>query len=109
MAVWHTPPTFSWIADRAIVGTALGRQAVVGFREGKLSAGESPFESLQKLTSEHLTQYSNGKQEVRPACPFPRRPLQCQAAGGDYAMKMRMVKQVLSPGVKNAEESDLCT
>ena len=77
--------------------------------EDKLTAGESLFESLQKFTSEHLTQHSNRKEEVRPVCAFPRRPILCETAGGDDAMKMRMVKQVLSPGVKNAEESDLCT
>ena len=76
--------------------------------EAELALNESAFETLEKLVSEHSAEYPDGKEEVRAARSFPRQPIKCHSAGRNDAMKMWVMKQVLAPGVKNAEKPDLC-
>ena len=77
--------------------------------EGKFAVAKSRFQCLQKLTAEDLTQHSDGEKKVWPAWRYPTRPIWRQSTGRDDAVKMRMVQQILAPGVKNAEEPDLRT
>ena len=76
--------------------------------EAELALNEGAFETLEKLVSEHSAEYPDGKEEVWAARSFPRQPIKCQSAGRNDAMKMWVMKQVLSPRVKNAEKADLC-
>ena len=53
-------------------------------------------------------QYGNGQEEQRVAGRDPALMIWRQAAGGNDAMDMIMGQQVLTPGVQDGEESDLC-
>lgn len=77
--------------------------------EDELALVKGDFQAFSELAAEYTTEYADRKKKVRPACPFPRGPVQCQTAGGNDAMNMRVMKQVLSPGVKNTEKPDVCS
>ena len=77
--------------------------------EDELVLLKGDFQALPELAAEYTTEYADRKKKVRPACPFPGGPVQGQTAGGNYAMNMRMMEQVLSPGVKNTEKADVCS
>ena len=77
--------------------------------EDELALLKGDFQAFPELAAEYTTEYADRKDKVRPACPFPGGPVQCQTAGGNDTMNMRMMEQVLSPGVKNAKKPDVCS
>ncbi len=77
--------------------------------EDELALLKGDFQAFPELAAEYTTEYADRKEKVRPACPFPRGPVQCQTAGGNDTMDMRMMEQVLSPGVKNTKKPDVCS
>jgi len=76
-------------------------------RKLELSRIKGGFQSVGELAAKHLAQHFHRQEEivarVNPALVIGRK-----ATGRDHAMDMRMDLQILSPGVQNAEESDLC-
>ena len=76
--------------------------------EDELALMKGEFKAFSKLAAENTNEYADRKKKVRSACPFPEGPVKCQTAGGNDAMNMLVTKQVLPPGVKNAEEPNVC-
>jgi hypothetical protein len=74
--------------------------------EMQLVAAKGSSKTGDKLAPEHSTEDFN-RQEEWIAGTNPLRMIRRQAAGGNCVVHMGMVQQVLSPGVENAEESDL--
>jgi hypothetical protein len=73
--------------------------------EAQLAVGEGPFESGDKLAAEDSTQYLHGEKETI-AGGDPALVIEGEAAGGDHAMNMGMVLQLLIPTMQHAEEAD---
>ena len=75
---------------------------------GKLefSLIESLFEGLEKEVAEEARQHGDREKEAGPAAD-PVLVVRAEAAAGNDAVDMRMVEQVLSPGVEDSEEADL--
>ena len=61
---------------------------------------------LQEQTAEQAREHAHGQEEAWPAGD-PARAVGDEAAAGDDAMQMRMMEQVLAPGVQHGEEADL--
>src|SRR5262245_7685422 len=76
--------------------------------EPQFSRTESAFQAGDELAAKHAAQHSH-RQEESVAWVYPALVNGRKAAGRDHAMDMRMDLQILSPGVENAEESDLRT
>jgi hypothetical protein len=66
----------------------------------------SSLKTGEKLTAEQPTQESNGKKESVSATD-PALFIQAQSSAGNDAMEMRVVMEVLAPGVQNGETADL--
>src|SRR5208283_1379903 len=64
------------------------------------------LQSGDELATEHSTKDFHGKKEGIPRVN-PAFVVRGQATGRHYTMDMRMVQQVLPPGVEHAEEADL--
>lgn len=77
--------------------------------EDELALVKGDFQAFPELAAEYTTEYADRKEKVRPTCSFPGGPVQCQTAGGNDTVNMRVMKQVLSPGVKNTEKPDACS
>jgi hypothetical protein len=73
--------------------------------EAQLALGESAFQSGDKLAPKNPSQDGDGKKEaaagVEPAVVVGR-----ESAGGDHTMDMRVMLQLLVPGVEDTEEAD---
>src|SRR5579884_2829192 len=73
----------------------------------EFSGTEGALQGLGKLSAKHLAQYLDWQEEsvarANPALMIGR-----ETAGRNHAMDMRMDLQILSPGVQDAEEADLC-
>jgi len=67
---------------------------------------ESVCESFQKQAAEQAREHPHGQKEARPAGD-PALVIRGKAAAGNHAMHMRMMQQVLTPGVEHGEESQL--
>jgi len=76
--------------------------------EAQLALGESAFQSGDELAPKDPCQDGDGKKEaatgIEPALVIGGEP-----AGGDHTMDVRMMLQLLVPGVEDTEEADLCT
>src|SRR5580704_15727918 len=71
--------------------------------ELKLAFSPSRFQIREQLAPEQAAEDSDGEEEFSPARD-PARPIQSQPSSGDHAMHMRMMEQVLAPGVKHGEK-----
>ena len=82
-------------------------QVTVCGEELQLAGGECFLQVAQEQAAEHPRQHPDRQEESRsagdPAFTVGRDP-----AAGNQKMNVRMVQQVLSPGVQHAEEADLC-
>jgi len=75
--------------------------------EGEFSGFIVFLEIIQKLVSEQLGHKPDGEEEsfsARDPAVFSRG----QSAAGNNTVNMRMVHEVLSPGVDNSQEADAC-
>ena len=64
------------------------------------------LQRVHKLASEDFLQHADGQKESR----LRRKPsfaVRSQTSGRNYAVDMRMMLQLLIPGVKNTEEPDI--
>ena len=74
--------------------------------EAQLTFGESVFESGDELAPKDPSQNRKGEKEVATGTE-PALVVGGESAGGDHTMDMRMMLQLLVPGVKDTEEADL--
>ena len=73
--------------------------------EVELSRGTRLLQAAEEYPSEKATEYAHGKEEFR-ATANPAATVHRQAAAGDDAMQVRVMLQVLPPGVQYGEEAD---
>src|SRR5271154_644773 len=64
------------------------------------------FEPVSELTAEDAAEYVDGEEETGRGCD-PAVALLGQTASRNDAMDMRVMLQVLSPGVKHTEQTDV--
>src|SRR6266404_662435 len=74
--------------------------------KGKLAVDERLVERFEQQAPEQARQDAYGKKEARPASD-PACLVRTQAAAGNHAVQVRMMPQVLAPGVQNREETNL--
>ena len=86
-------------------GARLG-QVCQAAMELKLTSMEGGAESGDELAAEDTAEYADGKKEGAPGGD-PTCVVRREAAGGQYAVDMRMKLQALIPAVEHAEETDL--
>ncbi len=96
--------TEEWAQER---GESLGRGERLQLAvEAQVAFGEGMFESGDELAPKNPGQNGDRKKEaaagVEPALVVGR-----ESAGGDHAMDMRMMLQLLVPGVEDTEEANL--
>ncbi len=73
----------------------------------QLSGSVSLLETFDEFAAKDFAEYVFGKEEARISGVHPVRVIVGEAAGGHDAVNMRMVLQLLIPGVEDAEETDL--
>ena len=66
------------------------------------------FQTGEELAAEYAAKNLH-RQEERIAGPYPPAVVRRQSARRNGAVNMRMEKQVLSPGVQNADHTDFRT
>jgi hypothetical protein len=74
--------------------------------ETKLMLVVGALKSGKKLSAEEPAQESNGKKESG-ATAHPALFIQAQSSAGNDAMEMRVMMEILPPGVQNGETGDL--
>ena len=74
--------------------------------EAKLLSLEQQLQPVNELASEYFAEDADWKEE-RSGRANPSGMIWCETAGGDNAVKMWMVLQVLSPCVQHGEKADL--
>jgi len=72
----------------------------------EFTAMEGAAKSSDELAAENPAQCVDREEESARGID-PLRPVEGQAAGGNDVMDMRMMLEVLSPGVEHTEESDI--
>jgi len=74
--------------------------------EAQLALGEGAFQSGDELTAKDASQDRDGKKEAATGGE-PAVVVGGESASGDHTMDMRMMLQLLVPGVEDTEEADL--
>ena len=74
--------------------------------EAQLALGEGAFQSGDELAPNNPGQAGFGNKETTTGTE-PAVVVRGESAGGDHTMDMRMMLQLLIPGVEDAEETDL--
>src|ERR1019366_10703136 len=72
----------------------------------QLTSGERLLQVAQAQAPEHPRQHPDGQEEPWTAVD-PAFTIRCESAARNKEVDMRMVRQVLSPGVQHAQEADL--
>ena len=83
-------------------GSEFGESAM----ELQLALSKRPAQEGQKLAAKDPAQHFYREQEVI-ARVDPALAIRTQAASGDHAVNVRMVRQVLAPGVEHGQETDV--
>src|SRR5271167_1418013 len=107
-----------WLGiDDPFLGTQQAQQGMelTGFSEVRYGAEATEFSSFislleegQHLASEETAEYAHRQEEARSAGD-PTGVVKSEPTGGDEAMQVRMVAQVLAPGMEYGEHSDAGT
>ena len=74
--------------------------------QAELAVAIGMFESIDELTTKDDAERFDRQKETIPRAD-PSSVIGRETAGRDHAVNVRMVHQVLAPGVKHAEETDL--
>jgi len=74
--------------------------------ELKFATVEGLSQQFQESPAEEARQHPYGQKEPRPT-GHPAPPIGGESAAGHHAVQMRVVDQILSPGVQDREEADL--
>jgi hypothetical protein len=72
--------------------------------EAELALTEVAFQSDDKLAAKNPPEHRDGKREAR-ARWNPKRVIERQSAGGHHTMRVRVMFELLIPGVEHAEEA----
>jgi hypothetical protein len=72
----------------------------------KFALAIGSFEAGDKFAAEHAAEHATWKEESIP-CTYPGFVVRRQTACRNHAVNMRMMEQVLSPGMKDAEKANL--
>jgi len=88
-------------------GTRLGQRQQTAV-ELEITSMECVAKSFDELAAEDPAEHADGQEEGTPGGD-PACVIRCEAAGGNYAVDMRMKLQTLIPTVQHAEETDLGT
>ena len=59
--------------------------------EDELALLKGDFQAFPEFATEHTAEYADRKKKVRVSRPLAGGPVQCQTAGGNYTMNMRMM------------------
>ena len=89
------PPERGWFMKVAVRGEEL-----------QLTGGEGLFQIVQEEASKHLREHCDRKEEPRPAGD-PAFTVQRDPAARNKKVNVRVVQQILSPGVQHTQEADL--
>ncbi len=109
-------PEWAFRIDHPILSEQWSEPRSKGFRlseelqvsmKGELAVLKSALECLVELAAKDSAEHLDGKKEV-VAWFDPARVIDRQAAGGHYAMYMRVKFEFLTPAVQHAEEANLC-
>ena len=74
--------------------------------EAQLTFGESAFQRRDELAAKNPSQNRKGKKEAATGGE-PAAVVGGESAGGDHTMDMRMMLQLLVPGVEDTKEANL--
>jgi len=74
--------------------------------KAQLTFGESVFQSRDELAAKNSSQNRKGKKEAATGGE-PALVVGGESAGGDHTMDMRMMLQLLVPGVEDTKEANL--
>ena len=74
--------------------------------EAQFALTEAALQSVDKLAAKDPSEHRDGKKEAR-ACWNPMGVIELQSAGGHDAMRVRVMFELLIPGVEHTEEADL--
>src|SRR4051794_38001845 len=74
--------------------------------EGQLSGTKCSSQTGDELASKDFPQYLDWQKES-PARMSPARPIESQASRRNDVMNMRVMLQVLAPGMQNTEKADV--
>ena len=74
--------------------------------EDELASPEQPLQTGDELAAKHAAEHPD-RQEEAGAWVDPARVIRRETAGRDDAMDVRMMQQILSPSVQDAQEADL--
>jgi hypothetical protein len=83
-------------------------QVAVRGEEVQPSGGDGLFQVVQEAAPEYLRQHPDREKEPRPTGDPPF-SVGRDAAARDEKMNVRVMQEVLSPGVQHTEETDLRT
>ena len=73
--------------------------------ERELALGEGATSEVDEFAPEDLAQHSHGKEEAG-AAGDPLTAVGGQSTAGDHTVHVRMVQQVLAPGVEDGQHAD---
>ena len=104
-AIYH-PAQGEQLMDEALKESGL-RQVPEQAMEPQLSGSVSLLETFDELAAKDFAEYVFWKEEVRMSGAHPMRVVAGETAGGHDTMNMRMVLQLLIPGMEDAKETDL--
>jgi len=102
----HHPPQAVELMDQAPEEPRL-HQSFEHALKDQFSGGVGLLESLQKFAAEDLAENAFREKEARAARMLPVRVIWRQTSGGDHTVNVRMMLELLIPGVEDAEESNL--
>ena len=94
------------LADQTSEQSGLS-QAAKQAVELELSGSVSLLERFKKLAAENFTEHPLREKEAVISRAHPAGVIARQAAGGNHAVNVGMMLQLLIPGVENTEEADL--
>jgi len=89
------PPERGWFMKVAVRGEEL-----------QLTGGEGLFQIVQEQASKHPREHCDRQEEPRPA-GYPAFTVQRDPAARKKKVNVRVVQQILSPGVQHTQEADL--
>jgi hypothetical protein len=103
-AVDDPVPAEEWAQER---GESFGRgERLQPTMEAQLTFGESAFQRRDELAAKNPSQNRKGKKEAATGGE-PAAVVGGESAGGDHTMDMRMMLQLLVPGVEDTKEANL--
>ena len=105
---WRKPPSLDGAVAAKIDGTVFDQPTRRLVRRSVVVGGDEAFQTSEELAAEHAAENLH-RQEERIAGPYSAAVVRRQAARWNGAVNVRMEKQVLSPGMQNADHTEFRT